>query len=67
MEGPSGNVARRWGTAIKGTLPLCAQLRGECGARQVAGARVGIAENGGGFLGVEEGATTVTIVEKVKA
>jgi acetyl-CoA acyltransferase len=42
---------------------LVAQLRGEAGARQVPGARLAIAENGGGFWGVEEAATTVSILE----
>jgi acetyl-CoA acyltransferase len=44
---------------------LVTQLRGEAGARQVSGARLGIAENGGGFWGVEEAATTVSILERV--
>ncbi len=39
---------------------LVLQLRGEAGARQVAGARFAAAENGGGFFGVEEAATVVT-------
>lgn len=42
---------------------LVQQLRGEAGDRQVEAARIGIAENGGGFWGVEEAATTVTILE----
>lgn len=46
---------------------LCEQLRGEAGAAQVEGARIGIAENGGGFLGGEEGATAVTILERPAA
>ncbi len=36
-----------------GTAQLCEifwQLRGECGDRQVAGARVGLTENGGGMI-----------------
>ena len=41
---------------------LVMQLRGEAGARQVAKARVAVAENGGGFWGVEEAATTVTVL-----
>ena len=43
---------------------LVTQLRGEAGKRQVEGARIAIAENGGGFWGVEEAATTVTILAK---
>ena len=36
----------------------------EAGARQVEGARIAVAENGGGFLGVEEAATVVTVLER---
>ena len=42
------------------------QLRGDAGARQVAGARLGLAENGGGNIGVEEAAMCIHILEKVK-
>jgi acetyl-CoA acetyltransferase len=41
------------------------QLRGEAGRRQVEGARIGLTENGGGNLGVEEAAMTIHIFEKV--
>ncbi len=41
---------------------LVLQLRGEAGARQVDGARFAAAENGGGFYGIEEAATAVTIL-----
>lgn len=50
-------------TGIIQVHELAAQLRGEAGPRQVDGARFAIAENGGGFWGVEEAATTVTILE----
>jgi acetyl-CoA acetyltransferase len=40
------------------------QLRGEAGKRQVEGARIGLAENGGGNIGVEEAAMCITILEK---
>lgn len=43
---------------------LVTQLRGEAGARQVAGARVALAENGGGFLGFEEAAAVITLLQK---
>nr|WP_087574323.1 MULTISPECIES: thiolase family protein [unclassified Sphingomonas]AJW29575.1 putative thiolase [Sphingomonas sp. JE1] len=43
---------------------LVAQLRGEAGERQVDGARFGLAENGGGFHGVEEAACVVTLLER---
>jgi acetyl-CoA acetyltransferase len=42
---------------------LVTQLRGEAGPRQVAGARIGLAENGGGFYGFEEAACVVTLLE----
>jgi acetyl-CoA acetyltransferase len=41
---------------------LVQQLRGEAGTRQVENARVAVAENGGGFIGVEEAAAVVTIL-----
>jgi len=41
------------------------QLRGEAGKRQVEGARLGLAENGGGSIGVEEAAMCIHILEKV--
>ncbi|CBL47357.1 Thiolase family protein [gamma proteobacterium HdN1] len=42
---------------------LVTQLRGEAGKRQVAGARLGLAENGGGALGQEEAAMCIHILE----
>jgi acetyl-CoA acetyltransferase len=42
------------------------QLREEAGKRQVEGARIGLAENGGGNIGVEEAAMCIHILEKVK-
>ncbi|MBX3575459.1 MAG: thiolase family protein [Mesorhizobium sp.] len=42
---------------------LVQQLRGEAGDRQVPSARFGMAENGGGFHGLEEAACVVTILE----
>ena len=41
------------------------QLRGEAGKRQVEDARIGLTENGGGNLGVEEASMTIHILEKV--
>lgn len=43
---------------------LVMQLRGTAGARQVEGARVALAENGGGFVGVGEAAMCVHILER---
>ena len=41
---------------------LTQQLRGTCGARQVPGARLALAENGGGFCAGEEAAAAITIL-----
>ncbi len=45
---------------------LVLQLRGEAGGRQVENARLGLAENGGGNIGVEEAAMCIHILEKVR-
>lgn len=42
---------------------LVTQLRGEAGARQVEGARIAMAENGGGAIGQEEAAMCIHILE----
>ena len=42
---------------------LVSQLRGEAGPRQVEGARMAIAENGGGTYGIEEATACITILE----
>jgi acetyl-CoA acyltransferase len=44
---------------------IVTQLRGEAGERQVEGARIGLAENGGGNIGVEEAAMCIHILERV--
>ncbi len=49
-------------TGVGQVFELVTQLRGEAGDRQVAGARVAVAENGGGFYDIEEAATTVTVL-----
>lgn len=43
---------------------LVTQLRGRAGARQVEGARIAVAENSGGFYGVEDGMSAVTILAR---
>jgi acetyl-CoA acetyltransferase len=45
---------------------LVAQLRGQAGLRQVANARIGVAENGGGWVGVEEAACVITVLERAE-
>lgn len=44
---------------------IVTQIRGEAGARQVEGARLGLVENGGGNIGYEEAAMVLGIFEKV--
>jgi len=44
---------------------LVTQLRGEAGRRQVDGARLAVAENGGGIIGFEEAAMAIHILEKI--
>ncbi len=65
---PSGGLLAKGhpvgATGVAQLYELAMQLRGEAGSRQVDGARLAIAENGGGFLGVEEGVTAVTILER---
>ncbi|MFC6310668.1 thiolase family protein [Paraburkholderia dipogonis] len=51
-------------TGIGQLYELTMQLRGEAGSRQVPGARHAIQENGGGFLGIEEGALAVHILSR---
>ena len=41
---------------------LVTQLRGEAGPRQVSGARIAIAENGGGLHGIEEAVACVSVL-----
>lgn len=68
---PSGGLLAKGhpvgATGIAQLFELVTQLRGESGARQVEHARIGVAENGGGFLGVEEGVTTVAVLERETA
>jgi acetyl-CoA acetyltransferase len=45
-------------------VELTEQLRGTAGDRQVPGARIGLAENGGGFLGSDAAAAAVHILER---
>ena len=65
---PSGGLESKGhplgATGIGQLYELVAQLRGEAGARQVAGARHAIQENGGGMQGVEEAAVAVHILSK---
>ncbi len=65
---PSGGLESRGhpigATGLAQVYELVTQLRGEAGPRQVEGARTAIAENGGGFMGYEEAAACITILQK---
>jgi acetyl-CoA acetyltransferase len=49
-------------TGLGQIFELVTQLRQEAGARQVVGARLAIAENGGGLHGVEEAVACITLL-----
>jgi acetyl-CoA acetyltransferase len=65
---PSGGLESKGhpigATGLGQIFEIVSQLRGEAGARQVEGARLGLVENGGGLRGVEEAAVTITILER---
>jgi len=65
---PSGGLESKGhpigATGIGQIFELIAQLRGECGPRQVEGARVAIQENGGGLWGYEEASAHVGIFSR---
>jgi acetyl-CoA acetyltransferase len=68
---PSGGLESRGhpigATGLAQIFELTTQLRGQAGARQVEGARLAMQENGGGWLGIEEGAAVASILERVDA
>ncbi|OYU72329.1 MAG: hypothetical protein CFE32_24075 [Alphaproteobacteria bacterium PA3] len=51
-------------TGLSMLAELATQLRGEAGSRQVEGAKVALAENGGGVIGMEEAVASVVILKK---
>jgi acetyl-CoA acyltransferase len=63
---PSGGLESRGhpvaATGAAQVYELVLQLRGAAGKRQVPGARLGLASTSGGFIGVEDGATCVTLL-----
>jgi acetyl-CoA acetyltransferase len=66
---PSGGLVSKGhplgATGIGQLAEIVRQLRGEAGKQQVEGARIGMTENGGGSVGVEEASMTIHILEKV--
>ncbi|MDT0507464.1 thiolase family protein [Novosphingobium sp. MMS21-SN21R] len=65
---PSGGLLRKGhpigATGIAQIVELYEQLSGRSGARQVEGARTGLAENGGGYINGDVAALCVTILER---
>jgi acetyl-CoA acyltransferase len=63
---PSGGLLAKGhpigATGCAQLVELADQLRGRCGARQVDGAQVALAENGGGFLGTDPAAIVITVL-----
>lgn len=51
-------------TGLGQIFELVEQLRGACGARQVEGARVALAENGGGFIGADAAVMAMTVLTR---
>ena len=51
-------------TGLSMTNELIQQLRGEAGERQVEGAHIALAENGGGVMGFDEAACSVLIMSR---
>jgi len=65
---PSGGLESKGhpigATGLGQVSELVLQLRGEAGARQVEGARIALAENGGGLIGLDEAAAGILILGK---
>jgi acetyl-CoA acetyltransferase len=66
---PSGGLESKGhpvgATGVGQVCEVVWQLRGEADKRQVKGARIGMTENGGGNIGVEEAAMNIIILERV--
>jgi len=64
----SGGLVSKWhpvgATGLSMIYELTAQLRGECGPRQAKGADVALAENGGGVIGFDEAACSITLLQR---
>ena len=66
---PSGGLIARGhpvgASGLAQIFELLAQLHGKAGLRQVQGARIAMAENGGGFMGRGEAAMAIHILEGI--
>src|SRR5260370_3475771 len=51
-------------TGLSMLAELASQLRGEPGQRQIKGAEIALAENGGGVIGMEEAVASVVILQR---
>jgi acetyl-CoA acetyltransferase len=51
-------------TGCAQVVEISDQLWGRAGARQVQGARIGLAENGGGYVGTDSAALTIAVIER---
>lgn len=64
----SGGLVRKGhpisATGLAQIYELTLQLRGRAGRRQVEGARIGVAENGGGFLGRDAAVVAMTVLSQ---
>jgi len=65
---PSGGLESKGhpvgATGLAQVHELVTQLRAEAGTRQVEGARIALAENGGGLEGIEEAVACITILAR---
>jgi acetyl-CoA acetyltransferase len=63
---PSGGLLRKGhpigASGCAQLVELASQLRGECGERQTPGARIALAENGGGWIGSDPATVVVTLL-----
>lgn len=63
---PSGGLESKGhpigATGLGQVYELMMQLRGEAGPRQVEGAKIALAQNGGGIIGIEEAVVAVTVL-----
>jgi acetyl-CoA acyltransferase len=68
---PSGGLLAKGhpigATGCSQIVEIVDQLRGRCGARQVGDARIGLAENAGGWLGSGPAVATITILGTSRA